>query len=146
MIFSTTTSCPSVKCAVAASSGLSRIDLESPDSAGGPALTCTERKPPYRALRVGERGRIWVHRHTVAEQVEGEQAVDPNRPPPITWREPIVFDVFEPDGTYLGAVHLPPRTRAYVFRGDTVWGIRTGELDEQYVVRLAVSREGPRSE
>jgi sugar lactone lactonase YvrE len=100
------------------------------------------RKPPYRGLFVGERGRIWVWRYTVAEKMDPAEIrpPDPNRPPPVTWREPRVFDVFEPDGTYLGEVHLPPRTRASIFRGDTIWGIRTGELDEQYVVRLEISR------
>jgi hypothetical protein len=96
-------------------------------------------KPAYRALYVGERGRIWVRLFTPAEKVErpqGEQA--PDRPPPITWREPIIFDVFEPDGTYLGEVRPPPRTTLSVFHGDTVWGIRRGEVDEQYIVRLRV--------
>jgi hypothetical protein len=103
------------------------------------------RKPPYRGLYIGERGRIWVWRYTVAEKMSPAEVrePDPNRPPPLTWREPIVFDVFEPDGTYLGEVHLPPRTNAMVFRGDTIWGVRRGELDEEYVVRLVVTREGP---
>jgi hypothetical protein len=100
-------------------------------------------KPPYRGLYIGERGRIWVWRYTRAEKMDPAEVrePDPNRPPPISWREPIVFDVFEPDGTYLGEVHMPPRTNAMVFRGDTIWGIRRGELDEQYVVRLVVSLE-----
>jgi hypothetical protein len=101
------------------------------------------RKPPYRLLYVGERGRIWVWRYTAAEKMDPADVPppDPNRPPPVSWREPIVFDVFEPDGTYLGAVRMPPRARAAIFRGDTIWGIRRGELDEQYVVRLVVARE-----
>jgi hypothetical protein len=101
------------------------------------------RKPPYRLLYVGERGRIWVWRYTRAEKMDPAEVrePDPHRPPPITWREPIVFDVFEPDGTYLGEVHMPPRTNAMVLRGDTIWGIRTGELDEEYVVRLVIAGE-----
>jgi len=99
-------------------------------------------KPPYRGLYIGERGRIWVWRYTVAEKMDPAEVrePDPNRPPPITWREPRVFDVFEPDGTYLGEVRMPPRTSAAIFRGDTIWAIRRGELDEQYIVRLVVSR------
>lgn len=96
-------------------------------------------KPAYRALYAGERGRIWAQLYTSAEKLDGARDAnpsDPNRPPPITWREPLVFDVFEPDGTYLGEVRVPQRTSLSVFRGDTVWGIRRGEVDEQYIVRL----------
>ncbi len=43
-----------------------------------------------------------------------------------------------PDGTYLGEVQVPERTSIHIFRGDTLWGIRRGDLDEQYVVRLHI--------
>jgi hypothetical protein len=64
---------------------------------------------------------------------------DASQRPPITWLEPTVFDVFESDGTYLGEVRAPPRTSVQVFRGDTIWGIRRGELDEQYLIRAVVT-------
>ena len=47
MIFSTITSCPSAKRAVAASSGLISTRARCAEVAGGPALTCTDRSPPY---------------------------------------------------------------------------------------------------
>jgi hypothetical protein len=94
-------------------------------------------KPAYRALYVGDDGRIWVRLYSPAEKIAGpHDEPGPDDPPPLTWREPIAFDVFEPDGTYLGEVRLPPRTTLSVFRGDTVWGIRRGEMDEQYIVRF----------
>jgi hypothetical protein len=62
-----------------------------------------------------------------------------NGPPPISWVEPNVYDVFEPDGTYLGEVRFPWRTTPLVVRGDTAWGVRRGELDEQYIVRLVIA-------
>ena len=50
--------------------------------------------------------------------------------------EPLVFDVFEIDGTYLGEVPFPNNTRPFVFGTDRVYAVRSGEFDEQYVVRF----------
>jgi hypothetical protein len=66
--------------------------------------------------------------------------------PPITWKQPVVFDVIEPNGRFLGTVAIPgvrkspydsfPRiVRA---RDMTVWTIELGEFDEQYVVRYRI--------
>jgi hypothetical protein len=98
-------------------------------------------KPAYRALFAGDDGRIWVRLYTRAEKIEGpHEEPAPDAPPPLTWREPVIFDLFDSDGTYLGEVRVPPRTSLSVFRGDTVWGIRRGEVDEQYIVRLRLER------
>lgn len=99
-------------------------------------------KPAFRSIAVGEEGRIWVLRHVEAE--EGEVIQRPARPgmeaPPASrWREPVVYDVFEADGTFLGSIRVPDRTTLSVFRGDRVWGVRRGELDEAYVVGFRIS-------
>jgi hypothetical protein len=57
------------------------------------------------------------------------------------WREPIVFDVFEPGGRYLGQVHAPSGFRTLpqpVIRGDMVWAVvaEPGELPN--VVRFRI--------
>jgi hypothetical protein len=101
-----------------------------------------ERKLPYGSFLADEGGRIWVRRHVEARK---DDTVEPpseetNRPPPISWVEPDVYDVFEPDGTYLGEVHFPRRTSPLVVRGDTAWGVRRGEFAEQYIVRLVMPR------
>ena len=62
--------------------------------------------------------------------------------PQLTWVEPVAFDVFEPDGRYLGMVRAPEgfSTRPTpVFRGDTVWAVVHGELDIPLVKRFAVT-------
>lgn len=97
-----------------------------------------DRKPAYRSFSAGLDGTIWVHLHVPAEKREVTAEPDDDSPPPLTWVEPTVFDVFEPDGTYLGEVRIPPRTRIHVFTRETLWGIRRGALDEEYVVRLRV--------
>ncbi|HSG00341.1 MAG TPA: hypothetical protein VLA20_04380, partial [Vicinamibacterales bacterium] len=102
-----------------------------------------DHKLPYGPLLADEEDRIWVRRHvparkddTVEQPPEGS-----NRPPATTWGEPGVYDVFEPDGTYLGEVRFPWLTRPLVVRGDTAWGVRRGESGEDYIVRLVMSRE-----
>ncbi len=106
-----------------------------------------DRKLPYGYFLAGERGRVWVRRHVQARK---DELVEPpseesNRRPAISWVEPAVYDVFEPDGTYLGEVRFPWRTSPLVVRGDTAWGVRRGEFDEQYIVRLVMPRAGPSS-
>ncbi len=101
-------------------------------------------KPFYRGFYPGERGRIWVRRYVKAEKTDTvAEEPDPSQPPPITWTERAVFDVFESDGTYLGEVHVPSRTSLQVFRGDTVWGIRRGDFDEQYLIRAIIKPSAP---
>lgn len=111
-----------------------------------------EVKPCYRDLLVGRHGRVWLLRHTEAERVEVE-ADDGGPGPPereVAWREPVVFDVFAPDGRYLGAVRPEvriDRSPPPVIRGDTVWAVTRDELDVPYVVRLRLVRPGePREE
>ena len=94
-------------------------------------------KPPYREFLIAQDGRIWVRLHATAVQVEREDA-PPDRPPVPSWVAPSVFDVFEPDGTYLGEVRVPTGTTVMVARGETAWGTRQGESGEIYVVRLRV--------
>ena len=103
-----------------------------------------ETKPAYRGFYPGEDGTIWVHRHVASIPIDPTPPPEgnPNPPPPISYAEPNTFDAFEADGTYLGEVALPRGTRILVFTRDVLWGVRSGEFDEQYVVRLRV--EDPR--
>lgn len=98
-------------------------------------------KAPYGGIFVGQNGRVWIHRHVLAEKKDDGQLHRRGLEdaPPVTWRDPNVYDVFEPDGTYLGEVWVPPRTRIAVMSGDTVWGVRRGDFDEEYVVRLRIA-------
>lgn len=100
-------------------------------------------KPLIRSLHAGEDGRIWVQLHQPAEELEDPEAEPgPDGESPIPeFREPVVFDVFEADGRYLGRVEAPEGFQvgpAPVFRGEHVWGIQHDELDVQYVVRYRI--------
>lgn len=101
-------------------------------------------KPAFHQVYPATDGRIWVRvpapseRYMdVAEQKAEEErlgrAVNP-------FREPVLFDVFESTGEYLGRVSAPDGFAARwpppVFRGDTVWAIVRDEYDVQRLQRF----------
>ncbi len=98
-------------------------------------------KPFFSALLTGRDGRIWVRVAAEGYQVENEDH-DPGDPSsmPVLWRTPLRFDVFEPDGTYLGVVSPPDGVRLSnaVFDGDYVWGVTEDELGVARVVRFRI--------
>ena len=102
-----------------------------------------DHKPFYQELLAGRDGRIWVRLWTEASRVENENH-DPDDPrsAPVTWVEPLRYDVFEPDGTHLGVVVPPDEFTPYVnpvFDGDYVWGVTRDELGVQRVVRYRIN-------
>jgi hypothetical protein len=71
----------------------------------GPPIPDT--KPPYSRIFVGDEGRIWVQLYQEAEKIKDAEPTSdlaPGAVPEQTWIEPVVFDVFEPSGRYLGVV------------------------------------------
>lgn len=81
-------------------------------------------KPAYAWFAASPSGHVWV-----APIVEGEASGS-------------VFDVFDPEGRYLGRVRSPVTLsqRGLTFRGDTVYGLTSDDLNVDYVVRLRVER------
>ena len=105
----------------------------------GPAIPTT--KSLIQALYAGADGRIWVLTHQPGELVAEDGGAEVTDDPGPRFREPIVFDVFEPDGRYLGQVRAPPgfsRWPQPTFRGETVWSTARGDLGVQYVVRYRI--------
>jgi hypothetical protein len=68
----------------------------------------------------------------------------PKQRPVRYWREPVIYDVFEPTGRYLGPVAAPDGVVLYGMRGDRAWGTVRGESDEEYIVRFRLETR-PRS-
>ncbi|MGH7480976.1 MAG: 6-bladed beta-propeller [Longimicrobiales bacterium] len=99
-------------------------------------------KPYFKGLYTGLDGRIWVYRYVQAEPVVRDSvtlaADTTGELSPRYWREPIVFDVFEPDGRFLGEVHMPQGARLSVMAGGQAWGIVRDSLDVQYIRRWQV--------
>ncbi len=87
--------------------------------------------PVLRSVHVDAQGHVWV------------------APFHLAGADPAPFDVFAPDGTWLGTVALPPGlVRAYIhYRSpymeigeDYVLGVWTGQLDVQYVRMYRLNR------
>jgi hypothetical protein len=96
-------------------------------------------KPAYRDLEVDEDGRIWVDRYMTAHEDSTVAEVSPAGAPQRRWREPRTFDVFRADGSFMGTVVVPPRTRLLARSGPLLWGVQTDELGVPYVVRFRLT-------
>ena len=101
-----------------------------------------DQKPIFTELLAGRDGRIWVTLSTAGQRVENED-YDPENPfsQPVTWPESTRYDVFEPDGTYLGVVAPPDAFSGGpdpVFDGVHVWAVTRDELGVERVVRFRI--------
>jgi len=104
-----------------------------------PAGTIPSVKPALRALKTGADGRLWVRPYMPS--VENTAPVDTTLPliqRSRRWSEPDAWDVFEPDGRFLGRLQLPERATPHVMRGEFVWGTVLEQDDLPYVVRWRI--------
>ena len=86
-----------------------------------------DRMPAYRELRVDGAGAVWLAEHR-------GRAVYETSPSANAW------DVFSPDGEWLGRVHTPGRFRVLEIGLDYVLGVRRDELDVEHVELRALNR------
>ena len=105
-----------------------------------------DHKSFFHELLAGRDGRIWVRLATEARPFENENH-DPEDPSSrsVVWREPLRYDVFEPDGTYLGVVAPPDDLTPWVdpvFDGDYVWAVTRDDLGVERVVRYRIEVGG----
>jgi hypothetical protein len=109
----------------------------------GPALPTA--KAPMRSLNVSRDGRIWVQVSVPSDTIPvAERAVHTDSLRPVqAHRMPAVYEVFAPDGMFLGRVALPPRARFVEADGNTVWGIDLDEDDMPAVTRWRVEPAFP---
>ncbi len=99
-------------------------------------------KAVFSALTVDADTRIWVRLHMPSRRSRVAEAPVPGLPPRAgpTWLEDRVYDVFQPDGSYLGQVALRPRSWLAAASGDKLWVVQLGELDEAYLIRYRLVR------
>ena len=91
---------------------------------GGAIAPVPSRKPPIRGVRVDRYGRIWVETSSPSLRrptafgggAEGPEGLRPDR----RWEEPVIFDVFEADGMFVGSVRFPDGAIPMGFERDRV--------------------------
>lgn len=105
----------------------------------GPDIPAT--KPLFRALQTGVDGTIWVFREGLSRE-EPNLDWDPERPTTgdeTRWVAPVVADVFDSDGRFLGPVKFPGAvTWAYphpVLSQESIWAATIHEAGFPQVVR-----------
>lgn len=84
-------------------------------------------KPAFSDVMVAPDGHLWVRPSLAADEPGA------------------AFDVFDPDGRYLGRVRVPggiSRFPPAVVRGDALLGMARDSLDVPYVVRMRIRRGG----
>jgi hypothetical protein len=103
-----------------------------------------EIKPVLRRLYGADDGRLWVLLHQPGLPLPQEPGPD-GRPRPAQFREPVVFDVFDADGRYLGEVRAPEGFALIpepVFRSEYVWAVVLDELDVHHIARYRLVTRG----
>jgi hypothetical protein len=103
-------------------------------------------KPAFKYVRVGDDGRIWVNVSKPSERLGPRESRNSQAPASsqTAWREPNVFDVFEPNGVYLGEVAFPDNVQLYsnAMRGDVVWAVARDDDGVPVVKRYRVVWRG----
>jgi hypothetical protein len=111
----------------------------------GPDIPTT--KPPVRDIYVASDGRIWVRLSQPARLIPS--VTIPTRPATLSesyridamyrWVEPWVYDIYEPQGDYVGQVRLPNSTATFAARRDTLWIATTGSDEVPTVKRYRIA-------
>jgi hypothetical protein len=100
-----------------------------------------EAKAPMDQLLIARDGRLWIRVPVASEQIPEAELTPPRDPTrPVThFRTPQVYEVFSPEGRFLGRVALPRRTRFIEADGDLLWAIGQDENDLPAVVRFRIT-------
>jgi hypothetical protein len=109
-------------------------------------------KPFFSNVIADDDGRIWVKLHTPGERVpqnelttgraRGRGAAPPSAER-VVFREPILYEVFEPDGRYLGRVQLPDFLYPPAIKGNAVWAATTDANGVPVVTRFRITPPFP---
>ena len=91
-------------------------------------------------LFVARDGRIWARIAVPSERIpEAELDLPREKDAPVRhFRTPVVYEMFGPDGRFLGRVGLPRRSRLMEAEGDVVWCLLRDENDLPAVVRFRI--------
>jgi hypothetical protein len=98
-----------------------------------------ENKPVFHRLIAGKTGEIWLGLSTPSDpDVMEAVKTFPGYPATPEWKEPVFLAAFDSLGHFVKGVRGTSSDEILAAVGDTLWGIRTGQFDEEYVVRFLV--------
>ena len=109
------------------------------DEARAADLDHVENLPPIGRMFASSEGALWVER---IDLVPDPLELEWQRPPPPA-RE-TKWDIFDPDGRFLGTATLPPKFSPRLVGERWVLGVLRDELDVQYVARYEIGDGQPR--
>jgi hypothetical protein len=93
--------------------------------------------PAYQQFLVSPEGMLWVQRTQMPSELSEQESTSFDATRGWGARQ---WDVFDPEGLYLGEVELPNRFEMMALRTDHVLGVWRDDLDVQYVKRLRILR------
>ena len=101
-------------------------------------------KPAIRWVEFGEDGRLWVKVWMPSERYEptSPETIPGHAAEPLPrWTEPTAFDVFEPNGRFLGRVVFPITEQPSVMRmrGDRIWCVVRNEDGVEVIKRYSIT-------
>lgn len=104
----------------------------------GPDVPAT--KAPLAAVMVTRDGNIWARVAARSERIPADELPPQreNRPPVRRFRTPAIYEVFAPDGRFLGRIPMPPRTGIVAADGSTAWAVTRDRDDVPAIVRLRI--------
>lgn len=105
----------------------------------GPEIPKT--KPPIRLLHIARDGRIWVAVSTPSQRIPDAERgpVQEGRQAPPLYRDRTAYEVFSPQGVFLGHVQLPGSGQFMEADGDKLWVLERNADDLPGVVRYRIS-------
>ena len=104
----------------------------------GPDIPAT--KAPLVGITVARDGNIWARVAVPSERIPSAELAprQENGPPVNKFRSRATYEVFAPDGTFLGRVPMPPRTSMLQADGEYLWAITRDDDDLPSVVRFRI--------
>jgi hypothetical protein len=99
-----------------------------------------ENKAPLIGITVARDGTIWARVAAPSERIPASELPPQreNAPPVRRFRTPVIYEVFAPDGRFLGRVPMPSRTVIVEADGSTAWGVTRDQDDLPAVVRYRI--------
>lgn len=91
--------------------------------------------PAFVSMSIGPNGSLWVQHLRPPAQVTDEELETYDMTQDIGSRD---WDVFDPEGRYLGVVTMLPRFTPRLVLGGRIYGVWRDDLDVQYVMRLRI--------